>query len=252
MRDEIQFDFSEKRIAVIGATSGMGLQTARELVNSGAKVLAIGLGGDLMKSLVDESNSSIEGYVVDIRDKDALEEAIIQYVNNHGKLCGSVYTAGVSKTTVLRSFSEEDAKSTMDINYWGWIHWMELASKKKYSEDGSSHVVIASAAAHKGESGAFAYSASKAALITCVQTFAKEIAKRRCRVNSVSPGFISTPLTEGYFTNRGFSERTIEKHLLGLGKPEDVTGMMLFLLSNRASWITGTDIIIDGGYLVSD
>lgn len=252
MSNDISFDYSRKNIAVIGATSGMGLQITRELIGSGAKVLAIGLGDDLMKALIEEADGSLEGYVVDVRDKEALEETINQYVNKHGKLNGSVYTAGISKTTVLRSFSEEDAKLTMDINYWGWIHWMELASKKKYSEDRSSHVVIASAAAHKGESGAFAYSASKAALITCVQTFAKEIAKRGCRVNSVSPGFISTPLTEGYFTNRGFSEKTIEKHLLGLGKSEDVTGAMLFLLSDRASWITGTDIVIDGGYLVSD
>lgn len=252
MNDEVKFSFSGKRFAVIGATSGMGLQTTRELVNSGAKVLAIGLGDDLMESLVRESDGNVEGYVVDVRDKNALENAITQYVNDHGKLHGSAYTAGISKTTVLRSFSEEEARLTMDINYWGWIHWMELASKKKYSEDNSSHVVIASAAAHKGESGAFAYSASKSSLIVCVQTFAKEIAKRGCRVNSVSPGFINTPLTEGYFSNRGFSEKTIEKHLLGLGKPENVTGTILFLLSDRASWITGTDIVIDGGYLVSD
>ena len=252
MNKEVSFDFKGKRIAVIGATSGMGFQVSLELVNSGAKVLAIGLGDDQMKSLINMTDGNIEGYVIDVRNKDELEHAIHQYTEKNGKLHGSVYSAGISRTTVLRSFSEEEARLTMDINYWGWIYWMELITKKKYSEDNSSHVVIASAAAHKGESGAFAYSASKASLIISVQTFAKEISKRNCRVNSVSPGFISTPLTEGYFTSRGFSEKTIEKHLLGLGKPEDVTGTIMFLLSNRASWITGTDIVIDGGYLVSD
>ena len=180
-----------------------------------------------------------------------MEHAVTDFVETYGKIHGSIYTAGISKTTVLRSFSEEEASNLMDINFWGWIHLMSIINKKKFTEDASSHVVIASVSAHKGEAGCFAYNASKASLITCVRTFAKELAKRKCRVNAISPGFISTPLSGDYFDTRGFSEKTMDDHLLGLGKPEDVSGLTLFLLSDRSKWITGAEFVVDGGYLIS-
>ena len=249
---DISFDFSRKRFVVVGASSGMGRQTTVELCSSGARVLAIARNEERLSSLNSLFPTSITMKVVDVRNRTALEEAISEYVEAYGKIEGSIYTAGISKTTVLRSFEDVDAREVMDINYWGWVNLMGILGKKKYSEEGSSHVVISSVAAHTGEAGCFAYDASKAALITTVRAFAKELAKRKLRINSISPGFVSTALSEGYFENRGFSERTIEKHILGLGTPEDVSGMILYLLSDRSRWITGSDYIIDGGYLVSD
>ena len=249
---DIAFDFSGKRFVIVGASSGMGRQTTVEICIGGGTALTIARNEERLNTLKSQFQENIITKSVDVRDKDALEKAISEYVETRGKINGSVYTAGVSKTTVLRSFSEEDAKAVMDTNYWGWVNLMSVLSKKKYVEDGSSHVVISSVAAHTGEAGSFAYDASKAALITSVKAFAKELSKRKYRVNSISPGFVSTAFSEGYFENRGFSEKTIEKHLLGLGSAEDVSGMILFLLSDRAHWITGSDFVIDGGYLVSD
>lgn len=248
---DIKFDFSGKRFVVVGASSGMGLQVTRELLANGATVLAVDRNEEKLKEIAAEIGSGIEIHAADVRDPEDLEKGISEFAGK-GKINGSVYTAGLSRTTVLRSFSEQDASDMMQVNFWGWVNLMKIISKKKYSEEGCSNVVIASAAAHRGESGNFAYNASKAAIMNTVQTFAKELAKRKCRVNSVSPGFVTTPLTQGYFTARGYSERTIEKHLLGLGTPEDVAGAILYLLSDRAKWITGTDLIIDGGYLISD
>ncbi len=218
----------------------------------GGTVLTIARNEERLNTLKNQFQEKIITKPVDARDRDALEKAISEFVEAHEKLNGSVYTAEISKTTILRSFSEEDAKAAMDTNYWGWVNLMNILSKKKYVEDGSSHVVISSVAAYTGEAGSFAYDASKSALITSVKAFAKELAKRKIRVNSISPGFVNTALSEGYFENRGFSEKTIEKHLLGLGSVEDVSGMILYLLSDRAHWITGSDFVIDGGYLVSD
>ena len=214
--------------------------------------LAIARSQERLSLLKDKFQDDVITESVDVRDRDTLERVITAFVEQHGKLHGSVYTAGVSTTTVLRSFSLREATDLMDINFWGWINLMSILNKKKFTEDFSSHVVISSVSAHKGEAGCFAYNASKASLITCVKTFAKELAKRKCRVNSISPGFIHTPLSENYFDDRGFSEEVIKKHLLGLGTPEDVSGLALFLLSDRAKWITGTEFIVDGGYLISD
>ena len=248
----ISYEFSGKKFVVLGASSGMGRQTADEICCCGGNVLAIARNEDRLATLKEQFPDNIVIKSVDVRDKTSLESCISDYVNACGRIDGSVYTAGISKTTALRSFSEEDARTTMDTNYWGWINSMSILSKRKYSVDGSAHVVISSVAAHIGEAGNFAYDASKAAIITCVKAFAKEIAKRKCRVNSISPGFVMSALSEGYFDTRGYSDKVVEKHLLGFGTVEDVSGLILYLLSDRARWITGSDFIIDGGYLVSD
>ena len=251
MGKEVTFDFSSQRFVVLGASSGLGQQIASEIIECGGTILAIARNKERLDALKQGQNE-VYTAVADVRDRIALESVIKDFAESHGKFHGSVYTAGISKTTVLKAFSEEDAKEIMDINFWGWINIMNILCKKRYTEDGCSHVVISSVSPRKGESGAFAYNASKASIDTGVRTFAKELAKRKCRVNSISPGFVDTGLSDGYFSERGFSERIIKKHLLGLGKAEDVSGLALFLLSERAGWMTGTDIVIDGGYLVSD
>lgn len=154
--------------------------------------------------------------------------------------------------TPLRSCSVQDAEEIMDINYWGFVRLMKILSRRKYCVDGCSHVVISSVAGYTGESGNFAYSASKSAVLNSVRTFAKELYKRGNRINSISPGFVNTSLSEDFFEKRGLSERTREKHLLGFGESADISGMALFLLSDRSRWITGQDFVVDGGYLVSD
>ncbi len=249
---DIQFEFSERDYIVIGASSGIGKQTALDICESGGRVFAIARDEEKLRNLREQFPDKITTKSVDVRDKNRIEEAIEGYVSNHDKFCGSVYTAGISKTTVLRNYSQAEALNIMDINFWGWINAMGILCKKRYTKDGCSHVVISSVAAHTGEAGNFAYDASKASISSCVKTFAKELAYRKCRVNSISPGYISTPLTEGYFDHRGFSESVINKHILGLGEPEDISGMILYLLTERAKWITGADFIVDGGYLISD
>lgn len=248
-KSDVLFDFKEKKFLVVGASSGMGRQVTKEILACGGTVLAIARDEERLESLKKQTEGALLTASVDVRDQDRLEEKISEFTNSFGRINGSVYTAGISRTTVLRSFDKMEANTVMDINYWGWINLMNIICTRKYSQEGASHVVIASVSAHTGEAGSFAYNASKAAIISSVKTFAKELSKRKSRVNSVSPGFIETALTEGYFEKRGFSEQTISRHMLGLGAPEDVSGLILYLLSERAKWITGSDFVIDGGYL---
>lgn len=251
MRQDVKFDFKNKNYIVVGASSGIGKRVTEEILIEGGTVLAVARDYERLSSIFSGSKK-IYTKSVDVRDRTQLEAEIYQFVLDHGKFHGSIYTAGISKTTLLNSFSQEVATEIMDINFWGWINLMKIINKKKYSVDGCSNVVVASVAAYTGEAGNFAYSASKSALLTSVKTFAKEIYRRSNRVNSVSPGFIKSPMSDGFFDERGFSDKVKEKHLLGLGEPEDVSGLILYLLSERARWITGSDFVIDGGYLVSN
>lgn len=250
-RSDVSFHFEGKRFIVVGASSGIGNSVAREISDGGGIALAVARNEERLSRLSFLNPDRIITESVDVRDGGRMEEAVDRFVSRYGKVHGSVYTAGMTAPTPLKAFSMETAREIMDVNYWGWIGFMRIVSRRKYSADGSSHVVVSSVAARTGETGVFAYSASKSALNTSVRTFAKEMAGRGCRVNSVSPGFVDSPMTAGYFEERGFSEQTREKHLLGFGSPEDVSGLILYLLSDRSKWVTGTDHVIDGGYLAN-
>ncbi len=248
---DVSFEFHKKNIVVVGASSGIGRQVALEISLGGGTVLAIARDKNRLSALSSQNPERIVSHAVDVRELDTLEQAIEEFVKLHGKLHGSVYTAGISGATPLLSYSEALGSDIMDTNFWGYVNLMSLLCRKKYTYNESSHVAVASVAAQTGEAGSFAYSASKAAMVTASRSFAKELYRRNCRVNTVSPGFVKTALTEGYFEEKGFSKELIEKHLLGFGEVEDVSGMIVFLLSDRARWITGADFVIDGGYSVS-
>ena len=125
---------------------------------------------------------------------------------------------------------------------------MQYATKKRISNDGASFVLFSSVGALSSPKGMFVYGAAKAGINIAVQSLSKEIAKRKQRVNSIMPGWVETGMTDelGAISNK---PEIIANELLGIGSPCDVTGMVLFLLSDRGSWITGSNIAVDGGYL---
>ena len=134
----------------------------------------------------------------------------------------------------------------MDVNFWSGIKLLELITKSKFGVSGTSTVFISSVAALSSAKGMFAYSASKAALGSAMSSISGEIAAKNHRVNSVLPGWVSTPMTE----KLSFSAKVddiLSKYSLGSGKPEDVSPLILFLLSDSARWITGSSFVIDGG-----
>ena len=156
--------------------------------------------------------------------------------------------AGISGLTPLRGYSEEEARKIMEVSFWSGVKLMEICSKARTSEKGSSFVLFSSVSATRTDKGLFAYAGAKTALRIAVKTFAKELAVRKIRVNTVSPGWVNSNMTAGLDDTHNLDEVNAN-HLLGIGEPEDVSGTVLFLLSSRSGWITGTDIVVDGGYL---
>lgn len=246
---QVSFNFSQKKFVITGASSGMGRQIALELAQSGAHVLGIARGEAALQELQKEAPQNISIAPCDVTNSTALEQVIASFVAKQGKLSGSVHAAGISGLTPLKVYDSALVKQIMDISFWAGIELIRLATKVKYAEKASSNVVFSSVSSYSGEKGMFAYSASKAAIRIATKSLSKELAPKKHRINSISPGWVTSNMSANLSEQLTEIQHMVDSHLLGVGRPEDVSGMVLFLLSDRARWITGTDFIVDGGFL---
>lgn len=245
---QVAFDFSKERYVITGASSGMGRNVALALAAAGADILAVGRNGDRLHSLQQQNPEHITVASVDVCDTEEMEKAIAGFVEDHGKIHGAVHAAGIMALTPLRSQDEAQAKKIMDVSFWAGMSLLRLVTKAKYGERGTATVIFSSVCAESAEKGMFAYAATKAAINSGVRSAAKEIASKGHRVNSILPGWVISPMTEAA-SELTEVKKIFDKHPLGAGNPEDVIGMVLLLLSEQARWITGSNIVVDGGYL---
>jgi NAD(P)-dependent dehydrogenase (short-subunit alcohol dehydrogenase family) len=211
-------------------------------------VLAIGRNAESLKKIQSAFPNNVFLAQLDVCNSAALEEAVKTFVEKQGKFNGAVHAAGISELTPIKSNDVDIAKKIMDISFWAGMDLLHLVTKAKYGINGTSTVLFSSVSAFSHEKGMYAYSAAKAAMNCGLQSVAKEICVKKHRVNSIVPGWVKTPMTEKEeVTEEKYS--VFDRHLLGVGTPQDVVGMVLFLLSDRATWITGSTVVVDGGYL---
>lgn len=246
--DQVKFDFGGCNYVVTGASSGMGKQVAIELAEAGAKVLAIARGKEALEELKDIYPENIEIAAADVCDTASLEKAIAGFVLVNGKLDGAVHAAGISSLTPLRAFNESEARQIMETSFWAGVKLLQICTKAKISNKGASFLLFSSVCSIRSDKGLFSYAGAKSAMKIAARTFAKETANRGLRINTISPGWVQTNMTDGLEDTHNLYE-VHSSSLLGIGKPQDVSGMVLFLLSDRARWITGADFVVDGGYL---
>lgn len=255
----VTFDFRGKNFVVVGASSGIGRQTAIELSHSGANVLAIGRNLERLNELKANSPTSLVNHpprifteqldVLTAREDD-WAEVLGNFTDTVGRINGGVYTAGIWGLTPLNSFDEALAHKIFDTSFWGAVNFVQAATRKKFSDGGGSFVLMSSIAGDYSSKSLFAYSAAKAAVQSAVKSFAAEIIRNKHRINSVAPALVKTEMMQNEMYAATASEEIIARHLLGLGTARDVAGMILFLLSDRAAWITGQNFFVDGGYIV--
>lgn len=255
----VTFNFTGKNFVVVGASSGIGRQTAIELSQSGANVLAIGRNLERLSELKKNSPITLvkrppriftEQLDVLTATPDDWSEVFKNFTSTVGRINGGVYTAGIWGLTPLNSFDEALAHKIFDTSFWGAVNFVQSASRKKFSDGGASFVLMSSIAGEYSSKSLFAYSAAKAAVQSAVKSFAKEIIRDKHRINSVAPALVKTEMMKNEMYAATASEEIISRHLLGLGTARDVAGMILFLLSDRAAWITGQNFFVDGGYIV--
>jgi NAD(P)-dependent dehydrogenase (short-subunit alcohol dehydrogenase family) len=181
---------------------------------------------------------------------DNLPKWISGIVEKYGKIKGMVLSHGVQETLPLSAINIEKAKKLFDTNYFSLIGLIKgFCKKNNYTEIGNSIVCLSSFVTQIGLPATVNYSASKGALNSAVKVLGVELARNGIRINSILSGHIETELLskEDNLKTDDFLEKLRQKYPLGLGKPEDIANLASFLLSDASRWITGANIVIDGG-----
>ncbi|MFD4657472.1 SDR family NAD(P)-dependent oxidoreductase [Kitasatospora sp. NPDC058444] len=242
---------SQPTVLVTGGTSGMGLATARHLLAAGARVVVTGrddarlaraaeqLGADGDRLLAVRADSSVPADLTRLAD-------IVR--ERYGRLDGVFANAGVAGFQPVGEVTEAEFDRIVATNLKGVFFTVQHALPLLDAAGGGSVVLNASWTPHRGLPGAAVYAATKAAVLSLARTLGSELAGRGIRVNSVSPGYIVTEMFHAAVPDPADHE-PIRGHVpLGrLGTAEDVAQTVAFLLSDRSSYITGQDIVIDGG-----
>jgi NAD(P)-dependent dehydrogenase (short-subunit alcohol dehydrogenase family) len=250
VRNPLSLD--DKTILVTGASSGIGRSTAVLLSELGARVV---LSGRRMEAL-EETRAAMhqpDAHFLepfDLNDTDAIPAWMKEVRGRAGvPFDGVVHSAGISLTMAIRTASRKNTDALMIPNVYAALALLRGVSAKGVGAEPCSVVLLSSVASLIGSPGLVAYAGSKGALNSIVRSAAKELGAKRIRVNAIAPGYVQTPMyDEMKATNPGDVQRLEEQHFLGIPKPEEVGVMAAYLLSDAARVVTGTTLVIDGGY----
>jgi NAD(P)-dependent dehydrogenase (short-subunit alcohol dehydrogenase family) len=237
--------FDGKIALITGGTSGMGLATARRLLSEGAQVVITGRSQSRLDAAVEELGVvGVAGDVADVADLDRLVAVVRE---RFGRLDVVFANAGVASFAPQRDVTEAEFDRIVAINFKG-VYFTIQKTAPLLADDGSI-VINASWTLHRGMAGGSLYAATKAAVHNLTHTLAAEL--RPVRVNSVSPGYIATPMFHDNVSVEARPEVVAAVAAGRFGTAEDVAGAVAFLASEEASYITGQDLIIDGGLVAT-
>ncbi|MBO8173412.1 MAG: SDR family oxidoreductase [Bacillaceae bacterium] len=253
---------------VTGAGSGIGEYTARRLAREGARVVLVGRTAARLEQVAHQINGEQAEPVADIFPADVTREEDVNRLKDHisrtyGDLHVLVNNAGSSGQSRIMDLTAEEWDRIQQVNVKSVflvsraLGALMMAGRQREPEAGQSLtnrsiVNVASLSGHKPGAQIPHYSASKAAVINLTRALALELAPYQIRVNSVSPGFVETPLTAQGLKNERFQKAIQRNTALGrVGKPEEIANIIAFVASGEASYMTGSDVLADGGWLIT-
>lgn len=242
------FTLKGKTILVTGASSGIGQATAVECAQMGAEVVITGRDTERLQATADLVGNLKAQIAADLTNQEDVERLVAALP----LLDGAVLCAGNSTTLPLQFGSREKFDEMFNVNFFAPVELLRLMYKKKVLQKGASVVLIASiGGTHSFMPGNGVYGASKAALNSLMKYAAREYASRKIRVNSICPGMVDTPLIHrGTITEEQLAEDAKRYPLGRYGKPDDIANGAVYLLSDASSWLTGHDLVIDGGFSI--
>ena len=241
------FSLENKTILVTGASSGIGKAIAIECSKMGAKVVVTGRNEQRLQETYGQLEGTHPAYIVaDLSKKEDIETLAKQI----DSLNGLVNCAGLTIPKPFKFLQEEDIEEVMTVNFNAPLLLTQLLVKKKKLQKASSIIFISSISGTKvSYIGNSIYSASKGAINGICKGLALELASQQIRVNTVIPGMVETNIVSGGEVTQEQMEADKQKYpLKRYGKPEEVAYAVVYLLSDASSWVTGSNLLIDGGY----
>ena len=246
------FSLEGKTVLVTGASSGIGRGIAVECSRMGAKVVINGRNKERLQKTFDQLEG--EGHIQIVADL-SIQEDIERLANEVPELNGFVNSAGIPKICPVKRIDRQTLEEIMNVNAFGPILLTSQLLRKKKLQKKSSIVLIASiSGVCMANTGEGPYAATKAALAGYTKTAAFELAAQGTRVNTICPGLVPTEILT--LSNEMFSEDQLKETMYGryplkrVGTPEDIANGAIYLLSDASSWVTGINLVIDGGYTV--
>lgn len=243
-------DLTGRHILVTGASSGIGQACAILLSQLGATVVLVARDEIRLKQTLNfMQNGNHKIVLFDLLNLDQYSD-LFDLCANTKKLDGLIHAAGVGPALPIQAITHKQMSLVMTLNFYAFLELVKWFSKKKYSHGGSI-VGVSSVSSVAGWQGVSLYGGSKAAMDSSVRSLAIELAPKGIRVNSVVPSNIRTPMLSEVLAVGGEEAESViqAKQPLGIGEPVDVANAVAFLLSNAAKFITGTNLVVDGGYL---
>jgi NAD(P)-dependent dehydrogenase (short-subunit alcohol dehydrogenase family) len=250
------FDLSGKVAAVIGGASGIGEAVTIGAAQMGAKVVCLDIKHEDASTVAERAvaaGCSCEAGAIDIRDSAAVQAAFDAIATKHGALDIVICTPSINVRKKILDYQDDELARVLDLNMKGNFNVLRAAGRIMTAQGRGSIVLFSSIRSLVVEPGQSVYAATKAGILQLARGAASEFGKFGVRVNCVGPGVIETPLTAPIKNNKEWFEAYSAKSVFNRwGKPEEMVGPTLFLASDAASYVTGTIIYADGGWLAQD
>jgi NAD(P)-dependent dehydrogenase (short-subunit alcohol dehydrogenase family) len=246
------FDLSGRRALVIGGASGIGQASALGLAAHGAHVVVADLNAALAEETVQAikaEGGTAEALTIDMRDKASIEAA----AQKLGALDALVVTPSINVRKPLLDLTDEEFDRVVDLNLKGVFRVLRAFAPAMAARGKGSIVAFSSVRAQVVEPGQGVYAATKAGTLQMIRALAAELGTSGVRLNAVAPGVVETPLTKQIIENEAWYRAYAEKSMLKRwAKPAEMAGAVVFLCSDASSYVTGSYLLVDGGWTAAD
>jgi len=247
----IGYNFTDKKILITGASSGIGKSVAKFLSANGATVILVARNEDKLRKIALELPGESKVFPFDLTNLENINQIFDFCFHENILLSGMVHCAGISPLMTVRENDISTMLDTFKVNYFAFVEMVKYFSFEQYSLDNSSIVAISSDAAVIGGYRQAIYSGSKAALNCSVKSMAKELQfNRKIRINTIMPSAVETEMLDELRNNTtDLDDKILIRQILGIIEPDNIAGLVGYLLSDMGRYMNGLSIPVNGGYV---